>query len=56
MINFIQMLKHHFRDVDDVYVSGNLLMYYEDLKAKFGESEVGIRKYTVPQPSIPVPL
>ena len=56
MIDFIQMLKHHFRDVDDVYVSGNLLMYYEDLKAKFGESEVGIRKYTVPQPPIPVPL
>ena len=30
MIDFIQMLKHYFRDVDDAYVSGNLLMYYEE--------------------------
>ena len=30
MIDFIQMLKHHFRDVSDAYVSGNLLMYYEE--------------------------
>lgn len=30
MIDFIQMLKHYFRDVDDVHVSGNLLMYYEE--------------------------
>ena len=30
MIDFIQMLKHHFRDVNDAYVSGNLLMYYEE--------------------------
>ena len=29
MIDFIQMLKHHFRHVNDAYVSGNLLMYYE---------------------------
>lgn len=29
-VDFIQMLEHHFRDVNDVYVSGNLLMYYED--------------------------
>ena len=30
MIDFIQMLKHHFRDTNDAYVSGNLLMYYEE--------------------------
>ena len=30
MIDFIQMLKHHFRNVNDAYVSGNLLMYYEE--------------------------
>ncbi|MDE0483572.1 MAG: Uma2 family endonuclease [Candidatus Poribacteria bacterium] len=29
MIDFIQMLKHHYRDDADVYVSGNLLIYYE---------------------------
>lgn len=28
MVDCIQMLQHHFRD-DPVYVSGNLLMYYE---------------------------
>ena len=30
MIDFIQMLKHYFHDDDDVYVSGNLFMYYEE--------------------------
>ncbi len=30
MIDFIQMLKHHYRNENDVYVSGNLLMYYEE--------------------------
>ena len=30
MIDFIQMLKHYFRNVNDVHVSGNLLMYYEE--------------------------
>ena len=30
MIDFIQMLKHYFEDANDVYVSGNLLMYYEE--------------------------
>ena len=30
MVDFIQMLEHHFREANDVYVSGNLLMYYED--------------------------
>lgn len=30
MIDFIQMLKYHFRNVTDAYVSGNLLMYYEE--------------------------
>ena len=30
MIDFIQMLKHHFRNVSDAYVSGNLMMYYEE--------------------------
>ena len=28
MVDFIQMLQHHFRD-EPVYVSGNLLIYYE---------------------------
>ena len=30
MIDFIQMLKHHFENANDVYVSGNLFMYYEE--------------------------
>ncbi|MDE0089074.1 MAG: Uma2 family endonuclease [Candidatus Poribacteria bacterium] len=30
MIDFIQMLRHHYRNENDVYVSGNLLMYYEE--------------------------
>ena len=30
MIDFIQMLKHYYRNENDVYVSGNLLMYYEE--------------------------
>lgn len=30
MIDFILMLEAHFEDVNDVYVSGNLLMYYEE--------------------------
>jgi len=30
MIDFIQVLKHHYRDDADVYVSGNLLIYYEE--------------------------
>lgn len=30
MIDYIQMLKYHFQHADDVYVSGNLLMYYEE--------------------------
>lgn len=29
MTDFIWMLKQHFRDKNDVYVSGNLLIYYE---------------------------
>ncbi|MYA99058.1 Uma2 family endonuclease [Candidatus Poribacteria bacterium] len=30
MMDFIFLLKEHFEDVNDVYVSGNLLMYYEE--------------------------
>ena len=30
IVDFIQTLEHHFRETNDVYVSGNLLMYYED--------------------------
>ena len=30
MADFIFLLKDHFEDVNDVYVSGNLLMYYEE--------------------------
>ena len=30
MMDFIFMLEDHFEDVNDVYVSGNLLMYYEE--------------------------
>ena len=30
MVDFIQMLEHHFRETNDVYVSGNLLIYYEE--------------------------
>ena len=29
MVDFIQMPEYHFREANDVYVSGNLLMYYE---------------------------
>jgi len=29
MIDFIQMLKAHFQSESDIYVSGNLLLYYE---------------------------
>lgn len=30
MMDFILMLEDHFSDAQDVYVSGNLLMYYEE--------------------------
>ncbi len=30
MTDFIQMLKQHFENVNDVYVSGNLFLYYEE--------------------------
>ena len=30
MTDFILMLKHHYRNDNDVYVSGNLFMYYEE--------------------------
>jgi len=30
MIDFIEMLSNHFRSRTDVYVSGNLLLYYEE--------------------------
>ena len=30
MMNFILMLENHFQNDDEVYVSGNLLMYYEE--------------------------
>ena len=30
MVDFIQILEYHFREVNAVYVSGNLLMYYEE--------------------------
>ena len=30
IMNFILMLEDHFKDVNDVYVSGDLLMYYEE--------------------------
>ena len=33
MVDFIQMLQYHFRD-DPVYVSGNLLIYYEQGNSK----------------------
>ena len=29
MVDFIRMLQHHFRD-EPIYVSGNLLIYYEE--------------------------
>lgn len=30
MVDFIQMLEYHFRETNDVYISGNLLIYYEE--------------------------
>ena len=57
MIDFIQMLKHHFRNVNDAYVSGNLLMYYEegnprksvspDVFVAFGVSKKQRRTYKI---------
>ncbi len=57
MIDFIQMLKHHFRHVNDAYVSGNLLMYYEegnprksvspDVFVAFGVSKKQRRTYKI---------
>ena len=57
MIDFIQMLKHYFRDVNDVHVSGNLLMYYEegnprksvspDVFVAFGVSKKKRRTYKI---------
>ena len=57
MIDFIQMLKHYFRNVDDVHVSGNLLMYYEegnprksvspDVFVAFGVSKKKRRTYKI---------
>ena len=57
MIDFIQMLKHYFRDTNDVHVSGNLLMYYEegnprksvspDVFVAFGVSKKRRRTYKI---------
>ncbi len=57
MIDFIQMLKRYFRDVNDVHVSGNLLMYYEegnprksvspDVFVAFGVSKKRRRTYKI---------
>ena len=30
MVDFIQMLEHHFREANNIYVSENLLIYYEE--------------------------
>ena len=34
MNNFISMLRHYYRNHNDVYVSGNILMYYEERNPK----------------------
>ncbi len=57
MIDCIQMLEHHFQDVNDAYVSGNLMMYYEegnprksvspDVFVVFGVSKKDRRTYRV---------
>lgn len=57
MIDFIQVLKHYFRNVNDVHVSGNLLMYYEegnprksvspDVFVAFGVSKKRRRTYKI---------
>ena len=57
MIDFIQMLKHYFRNVNDLHVSGNLLMYYEegnprksvspDVFVAFGVSKKQRRTYKI---------
>ena len=57
MIDFIQMLKHYFRNVNDAHVSGNLLMYYEegnprksvspDVFVAFGVSKKRRRTYKI---------
>ena len=57
MIDFIQMLKRYFRNVNDVHVSGNLLMYYEegnprksvspDVFVAFGVSKKKRRTYKI---------
>lgn len=30
MVNLIEAAKHHFREVQDVYVSGNIFLYYQE--------------------------
>ena len=57
MIDFIQMLKHYFRNANDVHVSGNLLIYYEegnprksvspDVFVAFGVSKKKRRTYKI---------
>ncbi len=57
MIDCIQMLEHHFQDVNDAYVSGNLMLYYEegnprksvspDVFVVFGVSKKDRRTYRV---------
>ncbi len=57
MIDCIQMLKHHFQNINDAYVSGNLMMYYEegnprksvspDVFVVFGVSKKDRRTYRV---------
>ncbi len=57
MIDCIQMLEHHFQDVNDAYVSGNLMMYYKegnprksvspDVFVVFGVSKKQRRTYRV---------
>ncbi len=57
MMDCIQKLNHHFRKVNDVYVSGNLMLYYEEGNPKksvspdvfvvFGVSKQDRRTYRV---------
>ncbi len=57
MMRCIQILRHHFQEIDDVYVSGNLMMYYEEGNPKksvspdvfvvFGVSKKDRRTYRV---------
>ena len=37
MIDYMDVLRRHFRGVPDVYIAGNMLMYYEEGDPRTGD-------------------